>query len=221
MECKTRRRDQKDSVGLFCTDRQHAAVSKENSAVHQIRTRVGNHMLHQARIVKVRTLDDISRPCSRIPIDKDNNRITDILVRICDDEAATELPAAGRFQDTSSTWTLGSSTWVSPFPCVGGSLLVLLAPNWGWDDNWKSTHVIVNFSLARYRSCAVSSGRPSSSLSSISTSPKHPADVSNKIIHLVRHVRGTIRFVRLVYCGIFVAVGFHCPSAKLKNNVFI
>ena len=50
---------------------------------------------------------------------------------------------------TMDSWVskLALIDWVGTFLFVSGGILVLLALNWGPDDNWKSARVIVNLVL--------------------------------------------------------------------------
>lgn len=68
-------------------------------------------------------------------------------------EAATPNPTPSSrrtpMATTMDTWVskLALIDWVGTFLFISGGVLVLLALNWGPDDNWKSARVIVNIIL--------------------------------------------------------------------------
>ncbi|KAF8452359.1 major facilitator superfamily domain-containing protein [Boletus edulis BED1] len=67
-----------------------------------------------------------------------------------DKELQSETPSPRRTPvDTVDTWIskLALIDWVGTFLFVSGGILVLLALNWGPDDNWKSARVIANLIL--------------------------------------------------------------------------
>jgi amino acid transporter len=61
--------------------------------------------------------------------------------RVKGGESAEELPSATK----SMTWIAKVATidWIGTFLFVIGGILILLALNWGPDDNWKTARVIV------------------------------------------------------------------------------